>query len=108
MRHWGGDHIFPGSAKAKPSSAGGKPAAQAALSVPTHGEQSLAPRELPSVTRTKGETLARHPPVSKADAPSNEKTDRKTYLREYMRARRQREREEAQRVVEAGTGATDQ
>jgi hypothetical protein len=50
----------------------------------------------------------RRPATTPDAAPPNEKTDRKTYLREYMRARRQREREEAQRVVEAGTGATDQ
>lgn len=183
MRHWGGEHIFPGSAKAKAAERPPKPANQAALSGPLPDEQSLAPRDLPSVTGTKSETNGspvvvpmstaakgsdekRHqdrllaqsfkqveviasdviPPgvvqfrnadneivgniINVADAVKNEmvvslfdedvvttgsdeptdagKTDRKTYLREYMRARRQREREEKQRAAEAGTGATDQ
>lgn len=186
MRHWGGDHVFPGAARAKPAA---KPASQVALSVPTHGEQGLAPRESPSPTGTKGETKAapvviplstaaegstkkRHqdkllaqsfeqiehaipaassngktpsfddgdvgsspaaaatiadampgptsqepmppdkdqPTVSlfDDDARPHNKTDRKAYLREYMRARRQREREEKQRAAEAGMGAADQ
>lgn len=61
MRHWGGEHVFPGSAKAKPPQQPAKPANQAALSVPTHGEQSLAPRELPSSTGTNGEGAAKEP-----------------------------------------------
>jgi hypothetical protein len=183
MRHWGGDHVFPGSARAKPPQRGGKPASQAEPSVPTHGDRGLAPRESPSVTGTNGEDhpIERLPdaiavgatelllppqdddisgycitdartgevtvcipedmplekqqaildklatkygidfseatvqepsspstvslfdnedevvavlaPVGKADAtPDASKTDRKTYLREYMRARRQKER----------------
>jgi hypothetical protein len=207
MRHWGGDHVFPGSAKAKPPQQAGKPANQAALSVPTHGERSLAPRESPSVTGTNGEDhpIERLPdaiavgalellpaseappvdddmaaycitdsrtgevtvcipedmplqkqqaildklatkygidfseatdqeqapspavslfddeddvvetlapvgkPTTKPDAPPPKgKTDRKTYMREYIKARRQREREDKQRAADAGTGATDQ
>lgn len=187
MRHWGGDHIFPGqSAKSKAVEPVRKPASHAAgeagqappwifptidtAFAPTHDidvqrlpdavaveamvlgtgftkvtaegvehiPHAVAVIEndtLPAGTvqmRTAGneivgtiinvtDTTNDKPTVSLFDedaiaAASDEptdaspaaKTDRKAYLRDYMRARRNRERENKLRATEAGTGATDQ
>lgn len=113
-RHRGTEHVFPDAVGAKGKTNGVKLCPK--CGEPTGPDQAGKPKWCKCVRETADaaqqiirKVMGKQGAIAdRSDEPtdaltSTAKTDRKAYLREYMRDRRKREREESQRAAEERT-----